>query len=284
MVLKKLTLIVLSSFLILSLSVGIIGLSLQTLLYPDIYITTLEKNDAYDVVEQHLQQEGIITQTIFADEGIRPTVHRFIRSTLAYIGGDEEKWELTVNMSAQSFLEERAAEIEECTPDYDPFSGELCRPPGMEPSEFLNTILEQENIQTTDLSIDLAEVMGIQQSLEQIRSGVQIFRKVIILAFIISLANALFIVILTRTSVISMTEWIDGDLFIVSIMMFIVSIIAKKNISRILPPGLLEGLLSSIAFTVLDLMNFYAMIIIGLGLILIIIAFIVKMLEKVNSR
>lgn len=283
MVLRKLTLVVLSAFLIISLTVGSIGLSLQTLLYPDIYITALDKNDAYDLIEQQLMEEGFIPATIFAEQGVKATIDRFIKSTLAYIRGDAADWELTINMTIQSFFEERAAEIEVCSPDYDPLTDELCRPPDMDPDEFLDMLYEIEGIDNSEFSVDLAEVLEINQSLQQVRSGVQIFRKVIILTLIIALANIFLIFILTKKSIIAMTEWIDGDLFMVSLSMFIFSYFVKQNLTRILPPGILEGLLTSIAYTVLDLMNFYGLVIMGIGVALILITGVVKLLERYNK-
>jgi len=150
MVLKKLTLVILSALLYFSLFIAIFGSSVQILLFPEIYETALDENNVYDYIEEQILNKGYIPDTIFVKKEVESNVKRLLGNVLSYIRGDVDNLELTINFNdtIQGFFEQRASELPICKDSQYPLD-DLCLPDDIEPSEYLNYIFEQENIDTT---------------------------------------------------------------------------------------------------------------------------------------
>lgn len=283
MVLKKLTLVILSALLYISLFIAIFGSSIQILLFPEIYETALEKNNMYDYIEEQIADKGYIPDTIFVKKAVKSNINKILSNALSYIRGDVDNLELTINLNdtLQSFFEERASELPICMDNQDPLD-DLCLPEDIEPSEYLDYIFEQENIDASEFtSINLGDVVDLS-ALEQVREAVSLFRKVLLASIILSIVLIIMIILLNRKSVVAITEWIDADLFAVSFCMFAISYFIRKFITRIIPPGfsLFEGLLTSLIFAILDLMMYYGGALALIGIILIVFTVVYKFLNK----
>ena len=283
MVLKKLTLVILSALLYISLFIAVFGSSVQILLFPEIYETALEKNNMYDYIEEQIADQGFIPDTIFVKKAVKSNINKILSNALSYIRGDVDNLELTINLNdtIQSFFEERASELPICMDNQDPLD-DLCLPEDIEPSEYLDYIFEQENIDTSEFSsINIGEIVDLS-ALEQVREGVSIFRRVLLASIILSIVLIIMIILLNRKSVVAITEWLDADLFAVSFCMFAISYFIRKFITRIIPPSfsLFEGLLTSLIFAILDLMTYYGGALALIGIILIVFTIIYKFLNK----
>lgn len=283
MVLKKLTLVILSALLYISLFIAVFGSSVQILLFPEIYETALEKNNMYDYIEEQIADQGFIPDTIFVKKAVKSNINKILSNALSYIRGDVDNLELTINLNdtIQSFFEERASELPVCNDGQDPLD-DLCLPEDIEPSEYLDYIFEQENIDTSEFSsINIQDIVDLS-ALEQVREAVALFRKVLLASIILSIVLIIMIIILNRKSVVAITEWLDADLFAVSFCMFAISYFIRKFITRIIPPSfsLFEGLLTSLIFAILDLMTYYGGALALIGIILIVFTIIYKFLNK----
>lgn len=283
MVLKKLTLVILSALLYFSLFIAIFGSSVQILLFPEIYETALDENNMYDYIEEQIADKGYIPETIFVKEAVKSNINKLLSNALSYIRGDVDNLDLTFNLNdtLQSFFEERASELPVCEQDQDPLD-DLCLPKDIEPSEYLDFIFDQKNIDTSEFSsINIGDIVDLS-ALEHVREGVSIFRKVLLASIILSIFLFIMIIILNRKSVVVMTEWIDAELFGVSFAMFAFSFLIRKFITRIIPPSfsLFEGLLTSLIFAILDLMTYYGGALALIGIILIVFTVVYKFLNK----
>ena len=283
MVLKKLTLVILSALLYISLFIAVFGSSVQILLFPEIYETALEKNNMYDYIEEQIADQGFIPDTIFVKKAVKSNINKILSNALSYIRGDVDNLELTINLNdtIQSFFEERASELPICMDNQDPLD-DLCLPEDIEPSEYLDYIFEQENIDTSEFSsINIQDIVDLS-ALEQVREAVALFRKVLLASIILSIVLIIMIILLNRKSVVAITEWLDADLFAVSFCMFAISYFIRKFITRIIPPSfsLFEGLLTSLIFAILDLMTYYGGALALIGIILIVFTIIYKFLNK----
>ena len=283
MVLKKLTLVILSALLYISLFIAVFGSSVQILLFPEIYETALEKNNMYDYIEEQIADQGFIPDTIFVKKAVKSNINKILSNALSYIRGDVDNLELTINLNdtIQSFFEERASELPICMDNQDPLD-DLCLPEDIEPSEYLDYIFEQENIDTSEFSsINIQDIVDLSV-LEEVREAVALFRKVLLASIILSIVLIIMIIILNRKSVVAITEWLDADLFAVSFCMFAISYFIRKFITRIIPPSfsLFEGLLTSLIFAILDLMTYYGGALALVGIILIVFTVVYKFLNK----
>ena len=287
MVLKKLTLVIISALLYISLFIAVFGSSVQILLFPDIYQTALEKNNMYDHIEQEIKNKGYIPETIFVKEEIKSNVNRLLKNALSYIRGDVDNLDLTINLNEtiQSFFEERASNLAVCEDDQDPME-DLCLPEGVDKDVFLEMVYEQQDIDTSEFAnINIGEIVDLS-ALELVREGVSIFRKVLLASIILSIVLVIMIILLNRKSVVAITEWIDADLFAISLCMFAISYFIRKNITQIIPSGfsLFQGLLTSLVFAILDLMMYYGGALALIGLVLIVFTLIYKIMNRKTKK
>ena len=283
MVLKKLTLVIISALLYISLFIAVFGSSVQILLFPEIYETALEKNNMYDYIEEQIAGKGYIPNTIFVKEVVRSNINKLLSNTLFYVRGDVDNLDMTINLNdtIKSFFEERVSDLPRCDDSQDPLE-DLCLPEGIDAREFLDMVYEQENIDTSEFSsVNIQDIVDLS-ALEQVREGVSIFRKVLLASIILSIFLVIMFVLLNRKSVVAITEWIDADLFAVSFCMFAISFLIRKFITRIIPPSfsIFEGLLTSLIFAILDLMMYYGGALALIGIILIVFTVVYKFLNK----
>jgi len=283
MVLKKLTLVVISAMLYISLFIAVFGSSVQILLFPEIYKTALEKNNMYDYIEEQIAAKGYIPSTIFVKEAVKSNVNKLIKNALSYIRGDVDNLELTINFNdtLQSFFEERASDLPVCDNNQNPLE-DLCVSEDMNATEFLNMLYENQQIDPNEFSaVNIGDVVDLS-ALQQVREAVSLFRKILLASIILSIVFMIMIIILNRKNVIAMTEYIDADLFGVALVMFGISYFFKNNIGRFIPESfsLFEGLLTSLVFAILDLMIYYGGALVLIGIILIVFTFIYKIMNK----
>ncbi len=283
MVLKKLTLVILSALLYFSLFIAIFGSSVQILLFPEIYETALDENNVYDYIEEQILNKGYIPDTIFVKKEVESNVKRLLGNVLSYIRGDVDNLELTINFNdtIQGFFEQRASELPICKDSQYPLD-DLCLPDDVEPSEYLNYIFEQENIDTSEFSsVNIGDIVDLS-ALEQVREAVSLFRKVLLASIMLSIILVIMVVLLNRKSVVAITEWLDADLFGVALVMFAISYFIRKLITQIIPPSfsLFEGLLTSLVFAILDLMTYYGGALALIGIILLVFTVVYKFLNR----
>ncbi|MBN1502279.1 hypothetical protein JW930_01940 [Candidatus Woesearchaeota archaeon] len=283
MVLKKLTLILISSLFGLTLCVAIAGFSAQVLLYPDIYETALEENDVYDYIEERIALQGYIPEPIFAETGIKATLNKLIRRSLAYVRAEEEVLDLTIefNDTILTFFEKRIMELDTCKPNQMPFAEDdiVCRPADLSAEEFNEIVLEQQDIDIAQISsVNLGEALGIEKMLSPVREGVRIFRIALIAAVALSFFFLMLIIILNRKSISSIAKWVDTELFIVSLSMLTSSYLIKRYLPDNIPVDIdiLKAFLMQIIFTILDIMAYYAAIIIVVAIVMMIVATVFK--------
>lgn len=291
MVLKKLTLMLVSALFGLCLSILIVGLGLQMLLYPEVYENALEQNDIYDYVEQQIAARGIIPETLFVQYGVKATVNKFIRRSLVYVRGEEENLNLTLqfNDTVLTFFDKRIDSLKVCKPGQLPVSDKniICKPEDLNSKEFAEFIFGQQGMDINQFStINLADVLGLEKILSPVREGVRIFRKVLIASLALSIFFLLMIVLLNRKSISSITRWVDTELFIVSLSMITSSYFLKKYLPDNIPLEIdaLHGFIIQIVFTILDIMTYYSVIILIVAITLMVAAFIFSKKSTHNRK
>jgi hypothetical protein len=281
--LKGLTLFLISNLLAITLTVAIFGTSMQVLLYPSVYQKALDKNNVYNLIEEKAIQGGYISEAVFNKQNPKKIIDYLLRNTLAYLRGDTETLNLTINLNETlyAFFEERAAEYPVCKHGQLPFSGAstVCRPPDLNVSQFLDMTLERQNVSVSKLStVNLAEVMNKNGNITQVRDGIVIFKKIVIAAWLLSFALLMMIIMLTKKSFKSMTHWIDMDLISVGVGFVLPGLLLKDKISQLVSMQLpfLEGFLTDIIFAVINTMMYYGWFLLGAAFVLMIISFFFK--------
>ena len=272
MVLKQLTLFVLSFILVNSLAAAILGTSVQVLLYPDIYQDTLEKNQAYDFIETQLADSGYLPDTIFVQDGIKPLTNRLLKNFLAYVRGDSENLDLKLDVKGtlEEFFLERINELPVCKNNIDVLASNdiTCKPADIEPNEFLDLVLEAQGASDIPTEIDLATVFDKEDKLPLLKENVLKFKESIYIAWLITFASIILILLISRSLSVS-TDIIDTDFFLVALTMFVTSYGARENFHKIpIPQNLLgmENIIFDLIVKILDTMTYYASILIGIAI------------------
>ncbi|MBN2367924.1 hypothetical protein JXC34_02820 [Candidatus Woesearchaeota archaeon] len=274
---RTLTLVFLSFSLILSLTVSIVGVSMQKLLYADVYERVFENNKVYSYIEESLGDSMPVTPKF----GIRGSVTRVLRNTLDYLRGEARELNLSIpmNTTIDSSLIGQLADLPVCEEGEEDLvqGGEMrCRPADLDVSELTGRDMS---------SLDVSELLGLGSHAEQLREGIGLFRKAIYASLLLSLVNILFIVFLNRRSIPAIVEWVDADLFFVAILMIGLNYYVKMQLSMLvdlLPFSipLLEGILTDIVFVILDTMMFYGFILVGVVVFLAVVGLILGLLMR----
>lgn len=161
----------------------IVGFSLNALLYPDVYKESFEKREVYGFFEEQIENTSEGNFIKIPEEGSNVLVDKFLEDFLAYVRSDTEEFRLVLeidNESIQQFFLERAEEFPVCEEGQESYlNGELvCRPSNVDPEEFLNEVLEGENLTfLQEGEVDLTqEFLPQDGSLQKLREVVQFYQ------------------------------------------------------------------------------------------------------------
>jgi len=268
---KNILLVVMGILLVLAVFVSSTLLTANTLLYPEVYIESLEDNRVYEYFDNFT---GGVPGGEFVDvpeSGIKIVVDGALVNFLSYTRGDSEKLDLTLKIegsSAKDFLVSQVENFPECDSEKILSEGpeEVCIPAGTDPSEFVDEIFEENNITLESTSIDLVEVSGLDVSgVERVRENVELYRM--ILYAILFFSFALIGLIFFAASDPKVGLMVTGiSLFVGGAFVTISSLVTRSFLSSIsLGIEILKNVVVSLAETLLSRHMTYGFVLIGLG-------------------
>lgn len=263
---QAVTVIFLSFILVSSLTSLVIGLSFSNLLKEQTYQKALEETDGYNEISSMFDEslEGIKIE----EDDLKFLVNKIINEFLPYLRGDTDNPDLTLNLTPyiKSFYLEEIKKIPDC-------AGlrriEICRPPFLSDEEFLQLALASEGTNLNEIGeINLIEFIGEEETIANIREGIQTYYKVLIGLAFLALISGILIFVVTRRSRTA-SEIIDIDLFVVAFTMFGISYYVNSNILHLTDFEIpLKNTFLNIFQQLLQLMTAYGAIIMALGMIL----------------
>ena len=281
---------ILSLFLILFLSLIIMFLSLNSLLYPSVYKDVFEKNDFYGFLENSMDKTGGGTFILF-ENGVKTTVDSLFANFLSYIRGDSDNPDLKVKIDQEKlrdFLEENVKDFPSCISGQESFDKNndvVCKPSGKTDSEFLDEVLEKKNMTFFESdSVDLADVYGLSNpEFQKIRSYVILYKWILYSLFFLALIALAFIFLASEKSFLS-TFKIFGAALFVSGVSIVVSVLILNSSSGVIVENIqtpqdftiLKDLVSDILSAITGKMNFYGYSIIGAGAIIFAVFWFLK--------
>ena len=287
--LKIIGLVVISLLFIITLPAAVLGLSIQTLFYPDVYQSALEENNAYNVITDQIEIRG---QSIPV-EMIKPISNKLIVNTLAYLRSDVQKLDLKIEVNPDDIrtaFEKNIEEIRVCD-DGESFyvNGEInCRPSNIPDTEILDNVLEQQGIDINDYtSIDIAEIYNPDETLTESREMISMFRMGVNISFILALIMISLIVLLTRSTISSMTKWLGANFLLIGILLsaagFFLVNMASAQITNSIPQQMafLGNFAIDIMSSVLNTVMIYGIVILLAGIALFAYSYMYK--EKVKK-
>ncbi len=218
---KRAVLIIISFFLILSTMLLIIGIFANSFLYPGIYAQSFEKSGLYRAIDENLENLPTGSFVIIPEGGSKVIIEEFLANILSYIRSDTDKLSLTLRIDQEelrNFFISEAEKIPVCRQNQDPFADKEnpCRPVASTPEEFMNDYFEENSIETPDTDVaDLTKVYGLEEgsegreTLNKLRSAVQIYKKALYLLAGIIILGIILIFLLAR-SFKSLFRWVGS--------------------------------------------------------------------------
>ncbi|MBU2503463.1 MAG: hypothetical protein KJ879_00190 [Nanoarchaeota archaeon] len=257
-------LVVVSIFLVLSVSLTVVLFSMNSLLYPEIYIENLEASGTYDYLDSAVENiSGGLMEINFLDipeEGMKPMVDGALTNGLAYLRGDIDEFSVLVSVDGsglKDFLASQMEEIPVCDDDessIDLDGNAICRPAGESVSMFLDMMLIENGIDIPDQGyVDLAKVYDLQGGgIEEIKSYVGIYKTALYGSLILSLILITTIIFIPKEErkglkVLGINLFISGILVTVSYLVattFLNSASIQTEILMNFITGLMNDVLS----------------------------------------
>ncbi len=276
-ILRTFASLLLSLIFVIILSAAMLGTSVQTLLYPDTYEKALEKGNLYVLIEK---QAKAAPGAEFIKGGTNATLKKVLRNSLAYLRGDAEDVNLTVEIdkgAMRTFFLSQAESFPVCNENVTLVSLDnlTCRPPNMEPGKLVDMVLEQRNVTFPD-SVDLMDVFDKERNISKAREYVGTFRMAILGVHLIALLLLLVIAFIHRKDAISAARWAGANLLLAGSIAIVIAAIAGNYIQQFMSQVQLSQLpaaavfLDSIVSAVLGAEMLYGVVVFSAGVALVV--------------
>lgn len=257
-IMKHAALVFLSVILTISLPLAITALAANTMLYPDVYKSAMEKNNIYDRVQDMLAKSGI-PPGLFSKEQVKSNTDRMLINLLAYIRSDTDELNLTLEIDPKlmkTLLASRISEYPICGPGQDPLK-ENCRPAGMTTEQLVEFGLAQKNA-TLPEKVNLADTFFKDgKGINEARNAVGMLRTAIIVLIIISLLCMALMYMLAKEPKPA-AKWIGSSLLLSGATVIIAALLTSGAVERMVAgsaaaefSGFIMDVVSSLAGTMM---------------------------------
>lgn len=276
--------------LVLAVSIFVLFAGMRSLLYPDIYLETFEKNNLYSEVENWVGDKIGSGANFLVISDSQETTERLLTNFLLYVRGKSSSPNLTIEINRtefRNFFEEQIKNTTFCKFDEDPFENDEinCRPRNRNSSEFLEDVVSVKNVTFFDENtIDLAYVYSENGDFSSVKQSVYYFNLAFYSLIFISLLLIGLIFLLKFTKYTGAMK-IVGLCFVLAGLLIAAPIFFGSYFfnnylenffgGRIPIPFLSESA-EYLFFSVLWKIYFYSGTVIFVGLVLIVSSFFLK--------
>ncbi|MEK6888444.1 MAG: hypothetical protein AABX14_05870 [Candidatus Aenigmatarchaeota archaeon] len=285
---RSFALVIISALFIVSLSVAMVGISTNELLYPGIYEKVFEKNNLYDIAQEKLLQQTGLPQGAITNDEIRSGINTLLSNVFSYLRSEttELNLKLSINQdSIRSYLASQMSNLPTCQAGLSPPD---CKPPGMTTMQLVDYMLSQSSVNLADMSrIDLSQfVPQIKDQLDSMRQIVQLFQKLILALLLLSIILIALLVLLARNH--GLAKWLGINLLVCGVVVMIIgsilSILMEKviNITENQISVIFKGIISAVSGTIL----LYGALLFIVGLLFLLYHFLStrKKSKKTNKK
>lgn len=260
----------------------------NSLLYPDIYMDSLNESEVTELVQESINNLTGEQFIEIQEQEIKILMEDLLTQFLAYMRGDNDTLELTINVDQERIRDLLILEIENlpiCNDNQISFNIEdesICRPSNQTAEELLDMFLETSDIELPENQINLAEVYEIDTSeLENIREQTKKIKPI--------LYGLIFLVILFSITILIIakdpkegSKVLGINILITGIFVFVASLIPSSFTSSIpIEVMILKDLVISLVDGLVSKLRVYGFGSIILGIIL---AGIPLIIEKRNNQ
>ncbi len=278
----------LSSLLVISIIAVSLALTLNTFLYPEIYLDAFEKGGVYEYISDNLDNSQAATFIEIPQGGPRALITPILTNFLAYLRSDTDVLNITVKVDTQklrNFFLEGVNNLTVCTPNQNPFNQEKpCLPSGQTPEEFLDEFLEERNLSFFEKDVvDLTGVYALEEgskgrnALEKARNIIQDYQLSLWIAGMIIVILCAGIYLLKRPDTKGFYRSI-GVTFCIAGISLILLIILFKTIPQSMnyTDTMLKAVILSITSAIYARLVWSAIPYMLIGITLLIISFVIK--------
>lgn len=244
-------LVIISILLVLSLITAISTTSARSYLSPEIYKTTLAKNNFYDSFvkssTKELASQNDISQFLPKDE-LEKQGNRLIENVIRYANSEKEQLDLTItidNTLLKKTFEEKITATPVCTANQQPIQGEnvVCRPAGISNEVLLSQLLSARGISLEKpQTIDLKPFIDKNNKIATIKDYVSTYKTARLLSWVLVIVFIIAIFFLAPGNPSKM-RWVGIPLLITGIVCFfsqgvlaaaIIDTLSIQNVSALL--------------------------------------------------
>lgn len=283
---KDFGLALISIFLVISIVIFSILGSAGMLLYSGFYEQVIDDSNIYDLANLSEIEGGDFIE--IPNETLESLVEPLIDNSLSYIRGEDDELNLTLDINEESlrgFFEAQAEKIRICDEGEESFTGDdvNCRPPEKNVSEFLEEVLERNNVTILEGgSVDLKEVYNLSDSdLENVRDGVQVSRMVFYGIVLLMILFIGLIFLFTRKSAKSFLMWLGSDFFAAGILVVMFGLFSSGVLLGNLDiEDSLGGLVESAVGILLNRLSVYGFFFLFAGILIFSASFLFKSKNK----
>ncbi|HLA23390.1 MAG TPA: hypothetical protein VJZ93_02540 [Candidatus Nanoarchaeia archaeon] len=230
MVFRDIFIVVVSIFLILSLTFTSIALGLEIFLYPQVYHEAFEESNVFEKISEFKDDIPGGEFVKIPNNDLQILAEDLINNSLDYLRGDVDKLNLTLSIDSEellSFFESQAEKLPTCAEGVTfSIDENVCIPEGVNTREFVKEFLEEQNVTILDEGkVDLKEIYGLEEEqLEKARTYVSYYNYtkygLILLSMI--LLGMMFLVAKDskRAFIFSGVSFFVSGLIIIGAMMF----------------------------------------------------------------
>lgn len=287
-----------SFILIISISLFLVSAGVSSLLYPNIYIQTFEKNNLYDYLENKTSENFAPGADFLMIENPREEFSRLLTNFLSYLRGKTSTPNLIVKINQTAlheFFEDETENYKICRLGEEPFDGDevRCRPANKNPSEFLDEVLERKNLNFFENdTVDLAYVYDKDGDFSTLKKTAGYFRIGFYSLLVFSLFLIGLIFLLKFTNYISAIKIAGINVAIAGLVIFLPMLFSSYIYENYFPAftkqefsiPIFADMVKDLFFAVINKIYIYSIIAIVLGILLITVSAILKVRSWVPKK
>lgn len=270
----------------------IVLLSLNSLLYPEIYIEGLKESGALSEMEGQLQQIPVAGFIKMPDGSFEALISAMLSNLFSYLRSESDDLNMTIEIDEAKLKElvlQQLGRIRTCNPGelpnpQDPSS--ICMPGDQDADEIVRKFLAEQNLTILENNkLDLSKIYGLgvgspaRKSLDELRKYVAVYKMAIFLFafFIIILLSVMFFLEYHNTP--GFMRWAGFPVLIAGVIVMFFAMLGINAINENIAgseSSIMSEILKIAIKNITSELYFYSAVAIAFGLIVFLISFVAR--------
>lgn len=285
---KNILIAFISCLLIISIVISVTLITTNSLLQPEIYAEVIDETNVSDFIDLENSTSKIPGGEFIEipEESAEVIAEDLITNFLSYLRGDSEELNLTLqvnNASLREFFLEAVERFPVCFSGENPYKGNgepVCRPENQSSSEFLDEVLEENNITIKEeTSIDLTKVYGLENSeeLREVRKYTKNYSLIVYAFLLLNLILAGLIFFIQREDFKKGAMTLGINLTLSGIIVIVLaSVLSSLSGNANINSELARKFVASMTNYLISRYNLYGWVTLGIGAITTGSSFLIK--------